>query len=84
MSQQTSEHVALNFGANKGIGFEVARQLGEHGITLLIGSRNPHRGEQAASALQVEGVKARALKWLSKSSSSRESQHHCPGRGTTW
>lgn len=40
MSQQTSEHVALITGANKGIGFETARQLGTQGITVLVGSRN--------------------------------------------
>ncbi|MEO7022121.1 MAG: SDR family oxidoreductase, partial [Ktedonobacteraceae bacterium] len=56
-----AEQVALITGANKGIGFETARQLGEQGITILVGSRNRHQGEQAASALQATGLKAHTL-----------------------
>jgi NAD(P)-dependent dehydrogenase (short-subunit alcohol dehydrogenase family) len=61
MSQQMSERVALITGANKGIGFAVARGLGQQGITVLVGSRNQQAGERAASALLAEGLKARAL-----------------------
>ncbi len=32
--------VALISGANKGIGFETARQLGKQGITVLLGARS--------------------------------------------
>jgi NAD(P)-dependent dehydrogenase (short-subunit alcohol dehydrogenase family) len=53
--------VALITGANKGIGTEIARQLGRQGITVLIGSRDGVKGEQAAGALKAEGVDARAL-----------------------
>ncbi|WP_367019706.1 SDR family NAD(P)-dependent oxidoreductase [Staphylococcus capitis] len=31
-------------GANKGIGFETARQLGEQGWYILLGARNEQRG----------------------------------------
>jgi NAD(P)-dependent dehydrogenase (short-subunit alcohol dehydrogenase family) len=43
-------------GANKGIGFEVARQLLEKGLYVYIGSRNLENGLQAVEKLKVEGL----------------------------
>ena len=43
--------IALVTGANQGIGFEVASQLGERGITAIIGARDPDRGRVAAEKL---------------------------------
>jgi NAD(P)-dependent dehydrogenase (short-subunit alcohol dehydrogenase family) len=40
--------VVLIAGANKGIGFEVARQLGRAGYTVLLGSRDASRGRPPA------------------------------------
>ena len=55
------KQVALITGANKGIGLEIARQLGGRGLTVLVGSRDTGRGETAASALRAEGLDARAV-----------------------
>lgn len=44
--------VALVTGANKGIGFEIARLLGtRHGMRVLVGARDAGRGKEAAAAL---------------------------------
>jgi NAD(P)-dependent dehydrogenase (short-subunit alcohol dehydrogenase family) len=43
--------VTLITGANKGLGYETARQLIERGHTVYLGARNAQRGELAASAL---------------------------------
>ena len=43
--------VTLITGANKGLGFETARQLIERGHCVYLGARNPERGKEAASEL---------------------------------
>jgi len=50
--------VALVTGANKGIGYEIARGLGETGVTVLVGARDGERGAAAAEKLAAEGVTA--------------------------
>jgi NAD(P)-dependent dehydrogenase (short-subunit alcohol dehydrogenase family) len=50
--------VALVTGANKGIGYEIARGLGAAGVTVLVGARDAARGEEAAEKLAAEGCTA--------------------------
>jgi NAD(P)-dependent dehydrogenase (short-subunit alcohol dehydrogenase family) len=54
----SEQKVALITGANKGIGFETARQLGGQGIKVLIGARSEERGKEAESKLKNEGIDA--------------------------
>ena len=54
--------VALVTGANKGIGKEIARQLGAQGLTVLVGVRDLRRGEEAAAELKTSGVNSHAVR----------------------
>jgi|HubBroStandDraft_6_1064221.scaffolds.fasta_scaffold183423_2 NAD(P)-dependent dehydrogenase (short-subunit alcohol dehydrogenase family) len=56
-----SKRVALVTGANKGLGLEIARQMGRTGATVLVGARNREAGEEAAAALASEGIDARFI-----------------------
>jgi NAD(P)-dependent dehydrogenase (short-subunit alcohol dehydrogenase family) len=47
--------VAVVTGGNRGIGLEVCRQLAARGYAVVLGSRDPRRGEIAAKELDPEG-----------------------------
>ena len=45
------KRVALVTGANQGVGFQVAKELVENGVSVLVGSRSLERGEAAAQQI---------------------------------
>ena len=52
--------MALVTGANKGLGLEIARQLGKQGITVVLGARGD-KAKKAAETLKAEGIDAHPL-----------------------
>lgn len=56
-----SGKVALITGGGSGIGFEVARQLGLHGASLVLVGRRLWVLEQAAASLRAENVKVEVV-----------------------
>src|SRR5437773_8041238 len=51
------QRIALVTGANKGIGFEVARQLARRNFRVFIGARDSDAGVAAVQKLNKEGEK---------------------------
>lgn len=57
----TSKKIAFVTGANRGIGYETARELGARGYRVLIGARNAEKGAEAVKKLQALGVDAESV-----------------------
>ena len=55
------KRIALVTGANKGIGFEIARQLGQAGVTVLLAARDSVLGQAAVSMLRTEGLDVHSI-----------------------
>jgi NAD(P)-dependent dehydrogenase (short-subunit alcohol dehydrogenase family) len=59
--EDSPKRIALVTGANKGIGFGVARELGKAGMVVLLGARDTTLGE-AAAKLRSEKLDARFVR----------------------
>ena len=57
-----TNRIALVTGANKGIGLEIARQLAQAGVHVIIGSRDESRGQAAVNDLASQGLGAQAVR----------------------
>jgi len=61
MKKPTENRIALITGANKGIGFEIANQLGKRGFHVVITARDEERGISALEKLLRSGIDAAFL-----------------------
>lgn len=52
---------ALITGANRGLGFEISRQLGKQGYDIVLGCRDANKGEEASARLAAEGINVEVL-----------------------
>ena len=50
------EKIALVTGANKGIGFGIAKYLGLSGWSIVVGARHQERAEKAMAELRAQGI----------------------------
>jgi NAD(P)-dependent dehydrogenase (short-subunit alcohol dehydrogenase family) len=54
--------VALITGANRGLGLETAKQLGETGVTIVAGARSLSAAEETVAKLKADGIDAYGIK----------------------
>ena len=53
--------IAIVTGGNRGIGREIARQLARQQVGVVIGSRDPGKGEKACAEMRAEGLEVASL-----------------------
>jgi len=57
----TNDLIALITGANRGLGLETARQLGQQGYRVLLSARNGEKAAAAAATLRSQDIDATAV-----------------------
>ena len=58
--EKYAQRVALITGANKGLGLEIARQLGQQGVAVVLGARQG-KAQAPAAELRAQGLDAHAV-----------------------
>lgn len=59
--EPSHSRLALVTGGNRGIGFEISKQLAAQGVRVIIGARDLDKGREAAAALASEGRRIEAV-----------------------
>lgn len=57
----TNTTISLVTGANRGMGLEIVKELATAGQTVLLGSRDLNKGQEAAKKLAAEGLAVEAI-----------------------
>lgn len=56
MNAKLDKKIALVTGANRGIGFEICKQLSQLGLKVILTARDQIKGERAAQTLSTKGL----------------------------
>jgi NAD(P)-dependent dehydrogenase (short-subunit alcohol dehydrogenase family) len=73
MRTNNTRRIALITGANRGIGFETARQLAQRGFYIIVAARDESKAQEAAEKIQAAAGKATFLSLdVSRSDSIRQ------------
>jgi NAD(P)-dependent dehydrogenase (short-subunit alcohol dehydrogenase family) len=70
-----SQKIAFITGANRGLGFQTALELGHAAIKVVIGARDLAQGEKALAKLRADGVDADVLHFDITSSASHKAAY---------